>query len=100
MRVSMPATSEITTTQLNTIRSGGYSGDLRIMVCPNTVVFQAEVDETITSSPFIEFLWANTLAGDYEDVVAGMTYFLTETDDPIELRTPILRGRVARELTA
>jgi hypothetical protein len=96
----MPAISELTSQQLNTIRSGGYAGEVRIMINPHTVVFQTTVDETITNSPFIDFLWTGTLAGDYEDVIAGMTYFITETDDPVELRNPILRGRVARPLTS
>jgi hypothetical protein len=95
----MPATYDINADLLAALRSGGFAGEMRFAVNPNTVVFQATVNQTITGSSFIEFAWDGLLAGDYQDVVAGMTFFITATDDPIELRSPLLRGRVSRDPT-
>jgi hypothetical protein len=95
----MPAFSDATTAQVNALRSGGFAGELRFAVCPNDIIFQATVNETITDSSFIAFDWDNTLQGDYEDVVAGMTFLITATDDPVELRKPLLRGRVSQALS-
>jgi hypothetical protein len=96
----MPAVESLTSTQLNTVRSGGFGGECRIALCPNDVVFQAEITQTITSSVFAEFTWATTLQGAYTDCIAGMTVFITATSDPAELRRPLFRGRVRKVPTA
>ena len=73
----MPAISELSTDQVNTIRSGGFAGQVRVAVDPSPVVFQCEVDETLVSSVFLSFAWDNTLQGDYEDVAPDMTVLNT-----------------------
>lgn len=93
----MSVFSDATSDQLNALRSGGWAGELRFAVCPNEVIFQGTVNQTINNTSFISFAWDNTLQGDYQDVVAGMTMFITATDDPLELRNPLLRGRAARD---
>jgi hypothetical protein len=96
----MPPVSGLTSQQVNTANSGGWSGELRFALCPNDVVFVAEVAETITNAVFIEFDWDNATVGAYTDVNPGQTFFITETDDPAELRRPLFRGRVTRSPTA
>lgn len=96
----MPPVTELSSTQVNTVRSGGYAGEVRIAVDPSPVVFQCEVDETITNSVFLSFAWLNTLQGDFEDVEPDMTVYITATDDPAELRNPLWRGRAPRVPTA
>lgn len=96
----MPAISELSSTQLNTINSGGYAGEVRISVCPSEVVFQCEVAADVTNSVFLSFAWTNTLQGDHEDVQPDMTVYITFTDDPLELRNPLWQGRAPRVPTA
>ena len=96
----MPETSEISSDLLAALRSGGFAGELRFAVNPNSVVFQATVNETITGSSFIQFAWDGLLAGAYTDVVVGMTFFITTTAAAAERRTPLLRGRVSQDPTS
>lgn len=96
----MPAVSGLTTEQVNTINSGGYGGECRFAICPNDIVFVAEVSQTITNSVFIQFTWDNATEGAYTDVNPGQTFFITETDNPDELRNPLFRGRVTRSPTS
>lgn len=96
----MPAFHSIDTDLLNALRSGGFAGELRFAVNPNTVVFQAAVNQTITNSDFVSFAWDGLLQGAYTDVVAGMTFMITATDDPLELRRPLLRGLVSQAPTS
>jgi hypothetical protein len=96
----MPAVAEITAEQLATVRSGGMASECRIALCPNTIVFSAEITQTITDSVFAQFTWDNALQGAYTDCIAGQTVFITATDDPAELRRPLFRGRVRTEPSA
>lgn len=96
----MPAVYEVTSEQVDAIESGGYAGQVRFAVCPRVVVFQAEVDETITGSVFFSFGWDNATVGAYTDVNPGQTFYITETDDPDELRTPLFQGRVTQSPSA
>jgi hypothetical protein len=92
----MPAFHSIDTDLLNALRSGGFAGELRFAVNPATVVFQATVNQTITDSAFVSFAWDTVLQGSYGDVVAGMTFYITATTDPLELRRPLLQSRVSQ----
>ena len=96
----MPVTSEISSDLLNALRSGGFAGEIRFAVNRNDIVFQAAVNQTITQSHFIQFAWDGLLDGAYADVVPGMTFMITATADPDELRTPLLRGRATQTPTA
>lgn len=95
----MPSFHSATTDQRNALRSGGWAGELRFAVCPNSIVFQATVNQTITANSFISFAWDNALQGAYTDVVVGMTFMITATDDAVERRNPLLRGRVSQDPT-
>lgn len=96
----MPAVYEVTSEQVDAIESGGYAGQVRFAVTPRVVVFQAEVDETITGSVFFSFGWDNATIGAYADVNPGQTFYITATDDPDELRTPLFQGRVTQSPSA
>lgn len=96
----MPAFNNASTDQLNALRSSGWAGELRFAVCPSDVIFQCEVNQIITNASFTSFAWDNTLQGAYTDVVEGLTFFITATDDPTERRNPLSRGRVSQDPTA
>lgn len=96
----MPAIEELSADQLNTVRSGGLAGECRIAPCLNTVIFQAEITQTILGSVFAAFTWDNATVGAYTDCIAGQTVFITLTDDATELRRPLFRGRVRKAPTS
>ena len=96
----MPAVSELTSDQVNALRSGGFASEIRFAVTPNTVIWQATVNQTITGNSFISFLWDGGLSGSRTNVVVGMTFLITATSDPDELRSPLLRGRVTQSPSA
>lgn len=96
----MPAVSALSSTQLNTVRSGGMASEIRIAPCLNNIVFRATVNQMISSSVFVSFAWDGLISGVYADVKPGMTFFVTATSDSAELRHPIFRGRVTQTPTA
>jgi len=95
----MPVTSEMSTDLVSALRSGGFASELRFAVCPTTVIWQATVNQTISANSYISFLWDNSLAGTRTNTVVGMTFMITATADPLELRNPLLRGRVTQAPT-
>ncbi len=93
----MPAQAAMTAGQLTSLHSGSYQGDVRVFVMPNTVVFEAEVNETINGAVFAQFAYNNVTTGAYTDVRVGQTVIISTAGD---LRQPLLRGRVRKAPTA
>lgn len=96
----MPVFASATTNQKNALRSGGWASEIRFAITPNTVVWQATVNQTISNSSFIQFAWDGNLQGAYTAAVVGMTFFITATTAAAELRRPLLRGRVSQAPTS
>jgi hypothetical protein len=84
--------AQLSAGQLTQLRTTNQASQKYLLLCPNDVIWQTQADEDISNTPFAEFLWSGTVAGDSADVLEGMTVIISSDSD---YRTnAIFRGRV------
>jgi hypothetical protein len=84
--------SALSNQQKITTRTSDYWQRTFVAFNPGEIVFQAEINEDLSSAPFKQFVWTNTLEGAYSDVLEGMVCYLSDTTD--FAKDYIYRGRV------
>ena len=87
----MGLTAALTAAQLTTIRRVHWSGNQHISLCPNTVVFRAQINDASMDDVQASLEYDNVSVGAIGDVEEGMTVFVSPTTDPADA---VWRGRV------
>jgi hypothetical protein len=91
----MPFPSPLSAGQLTQVRQNRQYFSQFLLLCPNDVVWQTQPAAAVDgSTPYLEFDWDGTDAGDYADVKQGMTVLISTTSD--YKATTIFRGRVRK----
>lgn len=86
----------ITTDQYVTLRGSGalapsYQGATYLSLNPNTIIFQALVNQVSFASSFAVVTYDTVTTGAYTDLIDGMTLLISPTTD---LTNPVFVGRV------
>lgn len=87
----MPFSSELLSHQYGVVRSKSYKSAQYISLCPNEVVFQASVNQTVFPTSFAAITYDNVTIGAYTDILVGQTVLVGPTDD---IRDARFVGRV------
>ncbi len=93
----MPFPIPVTSPQQDTLRTSGYWNRPLVALLPVEIVFRARAAESLTTSPFIEFLYDSVDTGNYTDCFPGMVAYISATDD---IRDAKYRGRVRIDPTS
>lgn len=72
----MPFPTALSSGQLDDLRASGSSYAQYLAVCPNTVVFQAQVNGAIVDRVFAQFAYDNVTTGSISDVKLGQTVII------------------------
>lgn len=77
---------QLTTPQLDTLRgtpstAPSYQAAAYISVCPNTIVFQATVNQVAFAASYASVVYDGVTVGAYTDIVDGMRVYITPTTD-------------------
>lgn len=93
----MPFPSPVSSPNKATMRASGYWNSPLVTLCQNTVIFACRADESLTDTPFVEFLYDTVTVGAFGDVMPGMVFYISSTNS---IRAAKYRGRVRKDLTA
>lgn len=94
----MPFIATINDTQRDNIRAGGYNAKQYILPCPNTIVFQAQVNQSTTNSSFADIAYDGVTTGTYTDVKEGFTVYIGDSSG--DIRSASFVGRIRKPPTA
>lgn len=78
--------------QITQVRTTVQAFEHYLLATPNDIVWQAEVNSTLTGRVYAGFKWANTLQGVRTNVIEGQLIYITSTAD--DFTAPVIRGRV------
>ena len=81
----------LTAGQITQVRETKQDFQHYMLITPNDIVWQAEVDDSKTDVVYGNFEWTNTLQGAFGDIIAGQTVLIT--DSTTDFTAPIIRGR-------
>jgi hypothetical protein len=87
----MPFPSPLTSPNYATVRARSYKSAQYASLCPNTVVFQAAVNQASFADSFAQVTYNDVIVGVYTDIQIGQTVFIGPTDD---IRNAPFIGRV------
>jgi len=90
----MPFNATLTGGQTTQVRQTNQAFEHYLLVNPNDVVWQAEINDTKSAENYAEFEWANTQSGASANVIAGQVVYITATKTVFT--NPIYRGRVRK----
>jgi hypothetical protein len=88
----MPFNSPLTAGEITQTRKPTQAFEHYVLVTPNDIVWQAQVNETLSNKVFGEFDWVTTLQGDRTNVIEGQIILITTSAS--DFSAPIVRGRV------
>jgi len=88
----MPFNAALAGGQITQVRKTKQAFEHYLLVNPNDIVWQAEVDDTKTGENYGEFQWANTQEGVRANVIADQVLLVTTSKT--DLSTVVIRGRV------
>jgi hypothetical protein len=88
----MPFNAALTEGQITQVRKQTQAFEHYLLVNPNDIVWQAEVNDTKSGENYADFEWANTQQGDRTHVMVGMVMVITDAAD--DFSAPVLRGRI------
>ena len=91
----MPFPSALAAGDYTNLRAGFYSAVQRASVCPNTVVFAAQVNQAVFDPSFAEVTFDNVTTGAIADAKEGFTVYIGSSATPANNATFI--GRVREE---
>jgi hypothetical protein len=93
----MPFPTAITAGQQTQLRQKDQTFKQFLAVTPFRIVWQAEVNEALTSTVYDEFEWVNESGsyGTFTDVKEGMAVFITDSAGATatDFKNPVVRGR-------
>ncbi len=77
---------QLTATQLHTLRgtatvAPSYNSATYVSVCPNTIVFQALVNQIAFAASYATVAYTGVTVGSYTDIKDGMRVYITPTTD-------------------
>lgn len=64
-----------------TMRAGGYANDQYLLICPNTVIFKAQVAAQTFGSSFGTVTFTNVTVGAYTDIKEGFTVAISDEEN-------------------
>ena len=76
----MPFPTSLTAPQYTDLRNVRYNVSQFVAICPNTIVFQALVNQATFAPSFAQVLFDNVTVGAYTDIKQGMTVYIGTTD--------------------
>ena len=88
----MPFNAALTGGQVTQVRKTNQAFEHYLLVNPNDIVWQAQVDEDKSAENYAEFNWTNTLQGARGNVIVGQVILITTSDT--DFSNPVIRGRV------
>jgi hypothetical protein len=73
----MPFNTVLSTANKATLRTEAHAIEAYLLLVPNDVVWQGQVNDTKTSTTYASFLWDTTLQGTYTDAKPGQLLLVT-----------------------
>jgi hypothetical protein len=90
----MPFNSPLTAGEITRTRKPTQAFEHYVLATPNDIVWQAQVEETLSNAVYAEFSWTNTLQGNRANVIEGQIILITTSTS--DFSSPIVRGRVRK----
>lgn len=88
----MPFPATLSAGQITQVRNQPQHFEHYLLINPNDVVWQAQVNDIKTSEVYGSFEWTNTLQGDRTDVWPDQLMLITTSDT--DFTNPVVRGRI------
>jgi hypothetical protein len=88
----MPFNAPLTAGEITQVRYPTQAFEHYVLVTPNDIVWQAQVNETLSNRVYGAFDWITTLQGDRANVIEGQIILITTSAS--DFSSPIVRGRV------
>lgn len=89
----MPFNAALTAGQITQVRKDVQSFEHYMLVTPNDIVWQAQVNSTKSNVVYRNFNWTTTLQGAYTSVIAGQLVLITSSTT--DFTAPVFRGRAS-----
>lgn len=94
----MPFPSALAAGDYTNLRAGFYSAVQRVSVCPNTIIFAAQVNQAVFDPSFAQVTFDNITTGAITDALEGFTVYIGSS--ATDLDASIFIGRVRKEAAA
>src|SRR3990167_1790724 len=88
----MPFNAALAAGQITQVRQTEQWFEHYLLVNPNDIVWQAQVNEVLSATNYAEFEWTNTLQGVRANVIVGQIILITTSTT--DFSEPVIRGRV------
>jgi len=88
----MTFVSTLTSGEISDARAGGFNVRQLVLACPNTVIFQAQINQSEFDTSYAELTFDNVSVGAYTAISEGYTIYVSDTAG--DLRNPVFEGRV------